>query len=109
MLNPDGVIVGNYRCNLAGVDLNRTWDTPSRKLNPTIFYYEKIAINLMDKSQDYLIMPSHLDYTSVSFYFHFLAMYDHNPNHLWNNLQNHNHHMDVANLNIYIFIWNKKQ
>ena len=23
MLNPDGVINGNYRCNLAGVDLNR--------------------------------------------------------------------------------------
>jgi len=23
MLNPDGVIVGNYRCSLAGGDLNR--------------------------------------------------------------------------------------
>lgn len=23
MLNPDGVIVGNYRCSLAAVDLNR--------------------------------------------------------------------------------------
>jgi len=23
MLNPDGVIVGNYRCSLVGVDLNR--------------------------------------------------------------------------------------
>ena len=23
MLNPDGVIVGNYRCSLAGTDLNR--------------------------------------------------------------------------------------
>lgn len=23
MLNPDGVINGNYRCSLAGVDLNR--------------------------------------------------------------------------------------
>ena len=23
MLNPDGVIVGNYRCSLAGLDLNR--------------------------------------------------------------------------------------
>ena len=23
MLNPDGVIVGNYRCSLAGQDLNR--------------------------------------------------------------------------------------
>jgi len=23
MLNPDGVIVGNYRCSLGGYDLNR--------------------------------------------------------------------------------------
>lgn len=29
MLNPDGVIHGNYRCNLAGVDLNRRWRNPS--------------------------------------------------------------------------------
>jgi cytosolic carboxypeptidase protein 2/3 len=25
MLNPDGVIVGNYRCSLMGADLNRQW------------------------------------------------------------------------------------
>lgn len=25
MLNIDGVVVGNYRCNLAMVDLNRQW------------------------------------------------------------------------------------
>jgi murein tripeptide amidase MpaA len=37
MLNIDGVINGNYRCNLAGVDLNRQWIDPSRKLHPTIF------------------------------------------------------------------------
>eukprot|EP00955_Chlamydomonas_euryale_P116502 366421-Chlamydomonas_euryale.AAC.18 len=37
MLNPDGVIVGNYRCSLAGQDLNRVWNAPSRTLHPTIF------------------------------------------------------------------------
>ena len=37
MLNIDGVINGNYRCNLAGVDLNRQWIDPSRKLHPTIY------------------------------------------------------------------------
>eukprot|EP00520_Triparma_pacifica_P000822 CAMPEP_0118659890 /NCGR_PEP_ID=MMETSP0785-20121206/15364_1 /TAXON_ID=91992 /ORGANISM="Bolidomonas pacifica, Strain CCMP 1866" /LENGTH=911 /DNA_ID=CAMNT_0006553047 /DNA_START=180 /DNA_END=2911 /DNA_ORIENTATION=- len=36
MLNPDGVINGNYRCSLAGVDLNRRWDKPDRYLHPTI-------------------------------------------------------------------------
>lgn len=28
MLNPDGVIVGNYRTSLGGVDLNRQWASP---------------------------------------------------------------------------------
>lgn len=31
MLNPDGVIVGNYRCSLSGLDLNRQWILPSQK------------------------------------------------------------------------------
>lgn len=29
MLNPDGVINGNYRCSLAGCDLNRMWKSPN--------------------------------------------------------------------------------
>jgi murein tripeptide amidase MpaA len=28
MLNPDGVINGNYRCSLSGADLNRRWRAP---------------------------------------------------------------------------------
>lgn len=36
MLNPDGVVSGNYRCSLAGTDLNRRYDNPSRYLFPTI-------------------------------------------------------------------------
>lgn len=30
MLNPDGVIHGNYRSSLAGCDLNRRWKKPHR-------------------------------------------------------------------------------
>ena len=37
MLNPDGVINGNYRTSLAGVDLNRRWDKPDPELHPTIW------------------------------------------------------------------------
>jgi murein tripeptide amidase MpaA len=37
MLNPDGVIVGNYRCSLAACDLNRQWIAPSSKMHPEIF------------------------------------------------------------------------
>ncbi|KAL4501729.1 hypothetical protein ABPG72_018780 [Tetrahymena utriculariae] len=43
MLNPDGVIHGNYRCSLSGVDLNRQWSNPSREIHPTI-YFAKNAI-----------------------------------------------------------------
>lgn len=38
MMNPDGVINGNYRCSLAGCDLNRRWKAPSKCLHPTIYY-----------------------------------------------------------------------
>ena len=43
MLNPDGVVYGNNRCSLAGVDLNRQWKKPSRTLHPTI-YYAKVRL-----------------------------------------------------------------
>lgn len=43
MLNPDGVINGNYRCNILGVDLNRRWLNPSKLLHPTIYYAKMLA------------------------------------------------------------------
>lgn len=42
MLNPDGVINGNTRCNLAGVDLNRQWIEPNKKLHPSIFHMKMV-------------------------------------------------------------------
>ena len=42
MLNADGVINGNTRCGLAGVDLNRVWIEPSQKLHPTIWHLKKL-------------------------------------------------------------------
>ena len=30
MVNPDGVVHGNNRCSLAGVDLNRRWKNPNK-------------------------------------------------------------------------------
>ena len=37
MLNPDGVIVGNYRCSThSQSDLNRQWIAPSEKLYPEV-------------------------------------------------------------------------
>lgn len=42
MLNPDGVINGNYRSSLAGCDLNRRWKNPSKILHPTIFHAKRL-------------------------------------------------------------------
>ncbi|KAJ3041245.1 Cytosolic carboxypeptidase 6 [Rhizophlyctis rosea] len=36
MLNPDGVVLGNYRSNALGFDLNRQWRDPSPTTHPTI-------------------------------------------------------------------------
>ena len=34
MLNPDGVIHGNYRTNISGQDLNKKWRHPSKMYHP---------------------------------------------------------------------------
>ncbi|XP_063800625.1 cytosolic carboxypeptidase 2 isoform X2 [Pseudophryne corroboree] len=38
MLNPDGVIVGNYRCSLSGRDLNRNYRSMLKDSFPCIWY-----------------------------------------------------------------------
>ena len=59
MLNPDGVIVGNYRCSLAGQDLNRLWDEPSRKMHPTIFFTKSMFRHLFDDRDVVLYVDIH--------------------------------------------------
>mmetsp|Transcript_20166 Transcript_20166/g.37533 ORF Transcript_20166/g.37533 Transcript_20166/m.37533 type:complete len:868 (+) Transcript_20166:1967-4570(+) len=47
MLNPDGVILGNYRSCFAGNDLNRKYMNPDTRLHPTIFHIK----DLLNKTQ----------------------------------------------------------
>jgi len=42
MINPDGVIYGNFRTDFAGLDLNRVWIDTSRILQPSIYNIKKI-------------------------------------------------------------------
>jgi hypothetical protein len=42
ILNPDGVINGNYRCSLSGQDLNRRWKTPNKVLHPVNFEVKRL-------------------------------------------------------------------
>lgn len=43
MLNIDGVVFGNQRTNLAGLDLNRVWAEPSSLLSPVIYAIKNLA------------------------------------------------------------------
>lgn len=51
MLNPDGVVVGNYRCSLAGNDLNRQWIFPSTKYNPEISAVKQMIRKTLDSRE----------------------------------------------------------
>ena len=48
VLNPDGVVVGNYRCSLAGLDLNRMWKDPSKRLTPTVWHAKQMMKRLSE-------------------------------------------------------------
>lgn len=51
MLNPDGVIVGNYRTSLAGVDLNRVYKLPQADLFPTIHHIKAMIKEFMKERE----------------------------------------------------------
>ena len=59
MLNPDGVINGNYRCSLAGCDLNRRWKSPSKLLHPTIYYTKKLVKSIHEERQVVMVCDLH--------------------------------------------------
>ena len=46
MLNPDGVVFGNNRVSLSGVDLNRTWKRPVKAEHPTIWHWKSTIRDL---------------------------------------------------------------
>ena len=46
MLNPDGVVLGNYRSSLMGFDLNRHWNEPTAWAHPSIFAAKDVIMAL---------------------------------------------------------------
>jgi hypothetical protein len=58
MLNPDGVICGNSRCNLAGLDLNRCWADPSETC-PTIYHAKALLQRLCPLTTITLFLDVH--------------------------------------------------
>ncbi|KAF6257038.1 flagellar/basal body protein, partial [Scenedesmus sp. NREL 46B-D3] len=59
MLNPDGVVVGNYRCSLAGLDLNRVWQEPDSRLQPVICAFKGMIRAFMQERQVALFVDMH--------------------------------------------------
>jgi hypothetical protein len=71
MVNIDGVVVGNYRCSLAGCDLNRRWKNPKKviiilncisfkkKIHPTVFKLKEVIKQFSRERQLRLVCDFH--------------------------------------------------
>ena len=59
MLNPDGVGLGNYRSSMAGLDLNRQWRYPDRRLTPAIFYFKRVLRRHKDQTVFFCDLHGH--------------------------------------------------
>ncbi|XP_051819808.1 cytosolic carboxypeptidase 2 isoform X7 [Antechinus flavipes] len=59
MLNPDGVIVGNYRCSLAGRDLNRHYKTILKDSFPCIWHTRNMIKRVLEEREVLLYCDFH--------------------------------------------------
>ena len=59
MLNPDGVINGNYRCSLCGSDLNRRYKAPSKILHPVVYSVKRLVKNFSKEREIALFCDLH--------------------------------------------------
>ncbi|XP_057551138.1 cytosolic carboxypeptidase 2 isoform X1 [Hippopotamus amphibius kiboko] len=59
MLNPDGVIVGNYRCSLAGRDMNRHYKTILKESFPCIWHTRNMIKRLLEEREVLLYCDFH--------------------------------------------------
>jgi hypothetical protein len=59
MLNPDGVIHGNYRCSLAGTDLNRRFMDCHPSLHPTIVAFKELIRTIQNNRTIALFLDLH--------------------------------------------------
>ena len=50
MVNVDGVIYGNFRCDLSGYDLNRCWKSPSKSIHPQNYFIKEQIERLSERN-----------------------------------------------------------
>jgi len=68
MLNPDGVIHGNTRAELTGIDPNRVWKKPSKNVTPTVYNIKKQILKTKDETCLVLDLHSHSKKLGCFFY-----------------------------------------
>jgi hypothetical protein len=59
MLNPDGVVNGNYRCSLSGCDLNRLWQAPPKHVAPCVYALKALIGELSQNTELSLFCDIH--------------------------------------------------
>ncbi|CCW66131.1 unnamed protein product [Phytomonas sp. Hart1] len=56
ILNPDGVVMGNHRCSIFGVDLNRDFLNPDAKSNPVVYSLKQLLRHMITTEQRSVIL-----------------------------------------------------
>ena len=76
ILNPDGVIVGNTRCSLAGRDLNRQYKSVIKEAFPPVYHIKTLIRRLMEEGSVvfYCDMHAHSRYAISYFRWIFLSL-----------------------------------
>lgn len=68
MLNPDGVILGNFRMNTNGKDLNRMWIDADIQTSPSIYYTKQMIYKTYNSREIYLFCDFHGHSTKNNFF-----------------------------------------
>ena len=68
MVNPDGVIHGNTRAELTGIDPNRVWKRPSKHSTPAIYHIKKQILKYQEETILVLDLHSHSKKLGCFFY-----------------------------------------
>lgn len=55
MVNPDGVFLGNNRCNLIGQDLNRAWHLATEFSHPTLVAIKNLMMEIDNSDVSFLL------------------------------------------------------
>lgn len=85
MLNPDGVVYGNYRCSLLGFDLNRKWKAPIRCLQPTIFHAKQTIKNMSEEREIIFYCDLHAHSIQKNVFMYGCNISNSEPNHIERN------------------------